>query len=149
MDVLQIIKILDFRPYQYLNIIKIIFKLHRSVMCRDTYRWGAFRQIDQLLLLKKKKRSQKIMWPTLLQHGWLLTNCLANLKLLGGATPPCPHRHIPDLVWAYGIKPSPKINWIVIAVFDLSSIVSHGLTAIVNNKVSTVTIQKYVTWNKP
>ena len=35
-----------------------------------------------------------MLWPTLLQHGWLLTNFLVGFKIVGGVRPR--HPHIPD-----------------------------------------------------
>ena len=58
---------------------------------------GAFWPNDQQLLVKKeRKRSQKILLPTLLQHGCLLTNFIANVKTLGRRDAPlhASSRHI-------------------------------------------------------
>ena len=49
---------------------------------------GRFDQLTNYFYFKK--RSQKILSPTLLQHGCLLTSFLADLKILGGVTPPRP-----------------------------------------------------------
>jgi len=74
----------------YLIVWQSAFVFVKSVMCRRhllLVGGGAFWPIDQLLLLKK---SHNILFSTLLQHGCLLTNPLANLKILRGRGAPPP-----------------------------------------------------------
>ena len=63
---------------------------------------GAFWPIDQLTIVtKEEKKSQKILWLTLLQHVLLLTSCLADFQIskiqisdFRRRPLPHPHRHI-------------------------------------------------------
>ena len=47
--------------------------------------------ISPTTVTRQKKRSRKILQSFLLLHGWLLTNFLAILKILGGLAPPTLH----------------------------------------------------------
>ena len=74
-------------------------------MCRDTFCWGGGCVLINWLNTVNKKGSQKILLPTLFQHGCLLTKFLANLKILGARRSPTPpKRHIPALALSYLLK---------------------------------------------